>query len=286
MGQIRRSLALAALVGALALSGCSGPSSSDAATSTTAPRSTTTAAPRVWAARVSGESDVDGNFRQGIARSGEQWIFTNNLALYRTSGTFVKEDAVEGAIPKVLADQGYDHLGDPDVADGKIWIPVERDDKSKAVQVTARYDEKSLTYMDSFVVAQHHNAFVSVDAHGVVYSADQFTDDSLVRYTVSGGKVHQLKPLKMSQTVDRIQGGDVADGAIWLSTDDDHNGVYRVDLVTGEVTDLGSMGHIDGEGEGIDATALPSGLLHPLVADAAIVPMWVVDLKVSSRAAG
>ena len=281
-------MVLAVLVGALGLSSCSGSSNSDGATSTStiAPRATTTAVPRAWLAEVSGESDVDGNFRQGIARSGDQWIFTNAVTLYRTSNAFVKEDSVEGAIPKVLADQGYDHLGDPDVAGGKIWIPVERDDKSKAVQVTARYDERSLTYLDSFVVAQHHNAFVSVDTHGVAYSADQFTDDTLVRYSVSGGKVHQLKPLKMSQTVDRIQGGDVADGAIWLSTDDDHNGVYRVDLVTGEVTDLGSMGHVDGEGEGIDATQLPSGLLHPLVADAAIVPMWVVNLKVRSRAAG
>ena len=86
----------------------------------------------------------------------------------------------------------------------------------------------------------------------------------------------------MSQEIDRIQGGDIADGALWLSTDDDHNGVYRVDLRTGRVTDLGSAGHTDGEGEGIDATALPGGLLHVLVADEAIVPMWLEDLQVTS----
>ena len=64
--------------------------------------------------------------------------------------------------------------------------------------------------------------------------------------------------------------------------DDDHNGVYRVDLETGEVQDLGTAGHVDGEGEGIDATDLGGALLHVLVADEAIVPMWVVDLEVAS----
>ena len=107
-------------------------------------------------------------------------------------------------------------------------------------------------------------------------------DDTIVRYRVRSGRVQQLEPLRMSKTIDRIQGGDVADGAIWLSTDDDHNGVYRVDLGTGEVTDLGSAGHIPGEGEGIDATPRPEGLLHVLVGGEHIAPMWVVAIRVSS----
>ena len=88
----------------------------------------------------------------------------------------------------------------------------------------------------------------------------------------------------MDRTIERIQGGDIADGAMWLATDDDENGVYRVDLETGEVTMLASMGHTpEGEGEGIDATDLPSGLLHALVADEEVVPMYVVDFKVTTE---
>lgn len=76
---------------------------------------------------------------------------------------------------------------------------------------------------------------------------------------------------------------DLADGAIWLATDDDQSGVHRVDLETGEVQDLGSMGRRDGEGEGIDATDLSSGLLHTLVTDEAAVPVYLVHLAVAAE---
>jgi len=83
----------------------------------------------------------------------------------------------------------------------------------------------------------------------------------------------------MSRAVQRIQGADVWGGAIWLSTDDATNGVYRVDLRTGDVTDVGSMGHVAGEGEGIDATPLASGQLHALTGDETSLDMWLVDLR-------
>ncbi|HWJ98866.1 MAG TPA: hypothetical protein VNQ33_11955 [Acidimicrobiales bacterium] len=249
------------------------------ATSTTAPQDL------VLRAEAAGESDVDGNYRQGIARSGDGWLFTTNNAIYRTDAAFNQTDQLLDAIPADLAVQGYDHLGDPDVAEGLIWVPVERDDKDAGQQVTARYDEETLEFVDAVTVEQHHNAFIGVDDDGTAYSADEFSDDAIVRYRIVDGKVEAMDPLPLSQTVERIQGGDISGGALWLSTDDDHNGVYRVDLETGEVHDLGSTGHVDGEGEGIDATDVDGSLLHVLVADAAIVPMWVVDLQVTSKPA-
>ena len=50
--------------------------------------------------------------------------------------------------------------------------------------------------------------------------------------------------------------------------------VYRVDLRTGAVTPVARLGHAGGEGEGIDATALPTGFLHVLCVDAKYVPVW------------
>jgi hypothetical protein len=66
----------------------------------------------------------------------------------------------------------------------------------------------------------------------------------------------------------------------WVSTDDDHDGIYRVDLATGAAQDVGSMGHIDGEGEGIDARPGPDGtvLLEVISADAKLVPMRIIHL--------
>ena len=81
--------------------------------------------------------------------------------------------------------------------------------------------------------------------------------------------------------VDKVQGADVADGAVWLSTSDDANGLFRVDLKTGLVDALGSAGHVPGEGEGIDATKLKSGTLHVLTVDPTRNPVWFGHFAVS-----
>lgn len=285
MGGRTGALAVAA-VAALVLGSCGG-DEADATTTTTRPATTTTAPPElVWSGAVAGEADVNGNYRQGLARSGDGWIFTTNNALYRTDAAFAELEAHLEAIPPELAILGYDHAGDPDIVDGTIWVPLERPaGKDEGEQVTARYDEETLAFVDSFPVAQHHNAWVAVDDDGTVWSADLFSDDTLVHYAVEDGAAVPLEPVVMSRPIERIQGGDVVDGVAYLTTDDVRNGVYRVDLATGEVTDLGSAGHPEGEGQGVDADGVPSGPLRVLVADEAGIPMWVVDVELASRPA-
>ena len=51
-------------------------------------------------------------------------------------------------------------------------------------------------------------------------------------------------------------------------TDDDHQGIYRVDIDSGAVVDVGSATPADGEGEGIDAATTSAGNLHVTVTDA------------------
>ena len=290
---------IAAAAAALLLS-CSSSSADDAAGSTapattsgpttaaptTAP--TTTTPPPVWKATNAGEHELPGDYRQGIAKVVGGWLITTNNAVYRTDDDFAKGPGSIGpAIPDDLAAQGYNHMGDGDVHDGTFWVPLERDDKSKAEQVTAHYDAATLTFVDASVVPQHHNAFVTVADDGSVYSMDEFSDDVLMHYRVTGTVVEQLEPIPLSRTVEKVQGADLSDdGAIWLSTNDETNGIYRVDPATGEVQSVGTAGHISsaghGEGEGIDVTDLPTGLLHVIVADEKLVPMWAVDLKVTA----
>jgi hypothetical protein len=114
----------------------------------------------------------------------------------------------------------------------------------------------------------------------IAYSMDSFGGDTLLRYDVRAGW-KPLAPLVMSHFVDKVQGADVAAGAVWLSTTDATNGLYRVDLETGQVDDLGSAGHLGGEGEGIDATKLPSGRIHTLTVDANGAPVWLGHFSVS-----
>ena len=113
----------------------------------------------------------------------------------------------------------------------------------------------------------------------IAYSMDYFGGQALLRYDVNHAW-KPLAPLKLSILVDKVQGGDIAAGAAWLSTDDETNGLYRVDLTTGRVDALGSMGYPKGEGEGIDATALPSGLLHALVVPPTLAPIYLHDYRV------
>ena len=57
--------------------------------------------------------------------------------------------------------------------------------------------------------------------------------------------------------------------------------MYRVDLATGDVVALGSIGHVESEGEGIDATTLDAGDLHVLTAAPLPGPVLLVALEIA-----
>jgi len=269
--------ALALATGA-AFGACAGSSSTSAGSGDV----TTTTVPAIWTGRITNEVEVGGLYRQGLAKVPGGWVFSFNDGLYRTDEQYLQSVVMQPAIPDAWKAKGYDHLGDIDVVDGVLYAPLEQPDYEQGHQAVLLYDAETLAYRSGFEVVQHHNSFVTVDAgSGIAYSMDRFGGDALLRYdTADSWK--PLDPVPMSQFVDKVQGGDVADGVIWLSTDDVVKGVYRVDLATGAVQQVGSLGHLDGEGEGIDATLLPSGLLHALSIDAKVVPVRLIDLQVSA----
>jgi hypothetical protein len=265
-----RPLAVAFFV-AFVVVGCSSSDGDDVADTTSTEAPTTTAAPPPTAV-LTEEVGVDAAFRQGVARTDDGWIFSVNQGLYRTDDALTRVVENDAAIPADLMAEGYDHLGDPDIADGILYVPLEQPDKERREQRMIWYDVATLEPIDSAPVPQAHAAWISVD-DGVAYSMNEFDgDDTILRYDVETWE--PLEPLVMSRSLDRVQGGDVADGYLWLSTDDATDGLYRVDLDTGQVDTVGALGHPDGEGEGIDATDLPSGELHALSIDASLVPVW------------
>ena len=229
---------------------------------------------------VASEVEVDPSFRQGLAKATDGWVFSTNLVLFRTDDAFAITAKHDGAIPPDWTAQGFDHIGDVDVADGVVYAPVEQPDYSRNRQAMLRYDVATLSFLDGVIVDQSQNSWVAVDADAkVAYSMGGFTDHAVVRYDLANAW-KPLGSLELDATVERVQGGDVRDGYLWLSTDDATDAVYQVDLSTGHVVALGSIGRIDGEAEGIDATVLPSGDLHVLTVDAAVVPVRLIHLKV------
>jgi len=226
-------------------------------------------------AKLTSEQRLQPQFQQGIARVPGGWIVTGNFTIARTNAKLKVTKLASNAIPTDLRKQGYSHIGDIDVVGKYIYAPLEEADYTRGTQVTARYNAKTLRFVDSVQLAQHENSFVTVDpATMIAYSMDNFDGASLLRYDVKKNWA-PLPPLEMSATVTKVQGGDVAAGAVWLSTSDATNGLFRVDLKTGRVDSLGSAGHVPGEGEGIDATKLASGRLHVMVVDPTRTPVWV-----------
>jgi len=215
-------------------------------------------------------------FNQGVARVDGGWIFSGTDApipgtdvLERTDDALNVVTAQALPIPPTYRAHGYDHVGDVDVAGGYLYVPFEQPKYDLGHQVTAWYDPTTLAFVGAVELPQHENSFVTVDDQTMTaYTMDHFDGDALLRYDVRAGW-KPLPPLPLTMTLHHTQGADVADGAVWISTSDEHNDVYRVDLVTGETTGVGTLGHEGLEGEGIDATHLASGAFHAMVNDPA-----------------
>jgi len=229
------------VIAAVAVAGlfasCSSSSSERPRTTTANSRTTTTVA-LSYSAHVVGEVEVDSAYRQGLARVDGGWIFSVNDGLFRTDDALRRTADLVPAIPPEWKARGFNHIGDVDVAKGVLYAPLEQPDYERGQQAMLTYDASTLAYTGGVDVAQHENSFVTVDpATGVAYSMDRFGGDALVRYDVAHGW-RPLAPLQMSTQVDRVQGADIRDGAVWLSTDDATDGVYRVDLATGKATQM------------------------------------------------
>ena len=226
-------------------------------------------------ARLRAEQEVPAGYNQGIARVEGGWVLSGTNLLVRVNENLRPKKTVPLPIPTDLRVRGYNHVGDVDAVGRYVYAPLEQSDYERGEQITAWYDVVSLKLVDSVTLAQHENSFVTIDPKTMTaYSMDRFGGDALLRYDVDDGWA-PLPPLVMSRFVDKVQGADVARGAVWLSTSDPTNELFRVDLESGTVVDLGSAGHVGGEGEGIDATRLRSGAFHTLTIDVKRAPVWL-----------
>jgi hypothetical protein len=210
--------------------------------------------------QVRSQQKIPFRFNQGVARVAGGWILSGTDVLARVDDRLHVVVEQRPAIPPEWRARGYNHVGDVDVVGDLLYAPLEQPDYGLGRQATARYDATTLRFIDAIELTQHENSFVAVDRSTMVaWSMDHFDGDSLLRYQLPAWT--PLSALKMSATLHHTQGASVARGAVWISTSDNGNNVYRVDVGSGRVDSVGTLGKA-GEGEGIDATALPSGSLH------------------------
>jgi hypothetical protein len=235
------------------------------------------------------EVQLPDTYNQGVARVSDGWILSGTNypraasdILVRTDEKLVPKVSKPSAIPAPLKAQGYVHIGDIDVVGDIVYAPLEQRDFNLGHQRTARYNAKTLAFIDSVELAQHENSFVAVDPKTMIaWSQDHFDGDTLLRYDIRAGW-KAMPPLKLSETLHHTQGAAIAPGEkIWISTSDPANDIYLVDMKTGAVELVGTHGHAGGEGEGIDAHETPTGQLHTLVNDPDFRLTWFEQFAVS-----
>jgi hypothetical protein len=261
---------------ASACSSSAKPAVAPAPTTVLTTTTTTTRTPVLGPLRKASEQAVSAVYAQGVAHIPNGWIFSGTNSLWRTDNALKEVVSANPAIPPAWSARGFDHIGDIDVIGKYIYAPLEQPDYAKGRQATARFDRDTLQFVDAVTLPQHENSFVTIDPETMTaYTMDHFDGAALLRYDVAHNW-KRLPPLRLSTTLQHTQGADILNGVIWISTSDPSNDLYGVDLRTGKVRSNGSMGHTggQGEGEGLDATALASGFVHTLVIDPKINPVW------------
>jgi hypothetical protein len=214
----------------------------------------------VGSVQLKSQERIPTRFNQGVAHVSDGWVFSGTSVLARVDDRLKVVTEHANPIPSEWAAKGFNHVGDVDTANGVLYAPLEQPDFKAGHQATARYAPNTLQFLDAVELPQHENSFVAVDGSTMTaYSMDNFDGDSLLRYQLPAWS--PLARLRMSATLHHTQGGAVARGAVWISTSDDGNHVYRVDIASGRVDRVASLGAI-GEGEGIDATETATGQLH------------------------
>jgi hypothetical protein len=244
-------------------------------------------------AQLHSKDEIPVSYNQGIARIRGGWILTGTLSpipktdvIVRTDEQFNVVERNDAAIPDEWRTQGYVHIGDIDVVGNIVYAPFEQPDYAQGHQVTARYDARTLRFLDAVELDQNENSFVAVDPKTrIAYSMDNFDGDALLRYDVAH-KWKPLRPLKLSMLLQHTQGASIADGAVWISTSDAHNDIYRVNIKTGHVDLVAQITDPPGEGEGIAVAPLPSGYLHTTVLDPDMTKVWVEHFSRPGAGAG
>ncbi len=243
--------------------------------------------PAGWDVSLSVSSGVSMLYSQGIARLPGGWAFSAKAGLWRTDEQFNQLVEKINPLPQTLLDQGYGHIGDIDMADGKLYAGLEQGDFSTGKQAVAWFDPQTLAFLGSHDLAQHENPCLCIDeATLIAYTPDRYHGTEIRRYDVKNGWA-PLPSLTLSRQLDAMQGVDVANGALWFSCDDEVHGLYRADLATGETRQIGTIGRMAAVGtilpevEGIDASPTANGLLHTLTNEPLQATSWVDDWLVS-----
>lgn len=181
---------------------------------------------------------------QGVTNDGENFYFSGKKNLgkadMKTGEIFL---ITTNAIPDELEEMGYDHIGGLSYYNNTVYAAVE-DGPDYERSCIVLYDAETLTYTGKYYP-------VPYDYHkeGVPWCAVDVERNQLYTAEWSNAKVlnvfdldtiELIKTVPLSQPVDRVQGAEMFDGALYMSCDeeDGNKHILKVDVTTGKVETL------------------------------------------------
>lgn len=199
---------------------------------------------------------------QGLDEEGDLFYTSGSLSaiqvcclgiIDKTTGEVIKENL--DALPSEFKQKDYDHIGDISVQNGIIYAPVEN--KPETDPLVLLYDAETLEYTGTYYAVDWEYlkdgiAWCATDEN-YLYTSQFNEADKIVVYNIKDMSFSHT--VELSETVYRVQAGDVLDGKAYLNCDPkgENKTVYEVDLATGEVTllfDRNTTGY-DTEAEGL-----------------------------------
>ncbi|MBR2876316.1 MAG: hypothetical protein IKC01_04190, partial [Clostridia bacterium] len=222
---------------------------------------------------------------QGITTDGEYFYTSGSLTGIGTSGLakwdkdMFMVDSDFTAMPEDYRENlNLNHLGGMSYYDGKLYIAGE--DSEDANPHLMVYDSDTLEFIEAYEMPQEllEGSFpwCAVDAENGYLYCSQFRDVEEI-FVFDLETIEYSHSIKLSETITRIQGGEVYNGLIYLSYDaKDGNTDYvlTVDIKTGEVKTLCERNipaKCGNEAEGITVYPMEDGsLVHILDYDKAV----------------
>lgn len=214
---------------------------------------------------------------QGVTTDGQSFIFSWRLGLEKTDTAYNEQAANQIAIPILFAAQGSNHIGDIDFYNGKIYAPVE-DSAHYAKPMILLYDPGNLSHTGTaYNLPQPLQTkgvpWVAVDGpRGRVITAEWDPTPSLNFFDLNAS-LATAGSLTLSRTLGRIQGAKVYQGMLYAQADDTQKTTYKINLETGTVIDLFTLGRPDVEAEGLLLWPQGGALMHTLNTDSAKTAM-------------
>ena len=198
---------------------------------------------------------------EGIAFDGNTPVFSWRYGLQRTDPVTYKPTLAypldfPADIQAIFATNAnkpdYGHIGDIDIANGKLYASIEDEDNDQLQDYIAVYDAKTLQYTGvkyPLPIALHVDGipWVAVDAkrneaYTVTWSGTPA--NSLNVFDLTTFQLKRTVPLTLGFNGRRVQGAKIYDGMLYASGDSHDAGatpgtnrkyLYKVDTVTGNV---------------------------------------------------